>query len=110
MDTRWHLVVQASVGSTVVVDPDSLINCAVCLLSGIEGPAEAELLLEDSVESFRVCVFIAVILLSHAYRKVSALEDFHILMAAVLTAAIRVVNWILVCREILEGSIQCDEV
>ena len=110
MDTRRHLVVEASVGPTVVVDPDSLVNRATSLLSAIESPAESEFLLEDSVQSFGVCVFIAVILFSHAHRKVSGLEDLHILMAAVLTAAIRMVNWISVRREILEGPIQRDEV
>ena len=97
-------------GPAVVVDPNGLVNCAPRLLSGIEGPADSEFLFEDSVESFGMCVFIAVILLSHAHWKVSTLKDLHILMAAVLTAAIRMVNWISVRREILEGSIQGNEI
>jgi len=110
VDTRRHLVFQASVWPTVVVDPHSLFNCTSCLLSVIEGRAESELLLEDSIQSLRVGVLIAVIFLSHAHRKVSALEDLHILMAAVLTTAVRMVNWISVRRKILKSPIERNEV
>ena len=110
MDMRRCLVVQASVGSTVVVDPNSLVDCSPGLVSGIEGPAESEFLLEDSIESFGVSVFVAVVFFSHAHWKISTLENFYVLMAAVLAAAVRMVNWISVCREILDGPIQCDEV
>ena len=110
MDTRRHLVVQASMGPTIVVDPNSLVDCAPCMFSSIEGPAESEFLFENSVQTFGVSVFIAVVLLGHAHWKVSALENLHILMAAILTAAIRMVNWISIRREFLEGPVECDEV
>lgn len=110
MDIGRHLVVETAVRASVVVHPDRLVDGATCLQATPELTTKAVLLFEDAVQSFGVSVFVAVVLLGHADRETSVVQDFDVVVRAVLAAPIGVVDGIPILWKLCQGLAEGYEI
>ena len=92
--------------SAIVVEPDRFVDSTSRLFPGEERPSEAVFLFQNSIQSLGNRVFCTVVDLSHAHREMTLLQLSHVLVAAVLTPTIRVVNRVLVVWQIIESFVQ----
>ena len=92
--------------TAIVVKPDRFVDSTSGLFPGEEGPSEAVLLFQNAIQSLGDRVFCAVVDLAHAHREMTLLEASHVLVAAILTPTVRVVNRVFVVRQIIESVVQ----
>jgi hypothetical protein len=105
-----HVIIEASVRTPMVVDPDRLVDSLASMEAVAEMATEAVLLFEDAVQSFSVSVFVAVVFFSHAHREIAIIEDVDVVVRAVLAAAIGMVNGKSIVRKLIEGTTEGNEV
>ena len=106
MHFRGGPVLQTHVGPAVVVHAHSLGDRATCLLNVPECHVQSVLLLENPIDPFSRRVFIAVVVLGHAHWKTARDQAVYVLMAAVLTTPVRVMDRIAVRRQCRESVVR----
>ena len=104
-----RLPAHTHVRSLVVIEADDALHLGSALLSVGDDHAAEPLRLENAVGAFGDGVFQRVATLGHAYLYPSAFECLHIDVAAVLAAAVGVVDeiWCVAFRQRGQCHVQC---
>ena len=88
----WRLEIQRAVRSSCVIQSHRLIYCQPSLSHTVKFILKKILLLEYAVDTLSHGIFGAMILLGHTNLQSVAKQAFNIFMAAILTAAVRVMD------------------
>lgn len=97
---------QACVWPAVVVQPHGLVNRLLCLCGVSERCTDSVFKLQDAVDPFGVGIFCAMIYLGHTHLQAALPEALHVVVAAVLAAAIGMMNRVAFRRQVCQGPLQ----
>src|SRR5262249_26890853 len=106
MDGVRRAQIEGGMRTTCVVGVDRLGDGESGLSGGAELPVEIKLVLQNPIHPFRIAMFIAVVLLGHADRQEAIPQDGRVVMAAVLTAAIGMMDGPAIAGQLRDGHLQ----